>query len=247
MKDLLRENDGSRPSRLAMARAYTGEAEPPAGDAYGAWAAEVDAAKARLEPFDFEVLRAAAARVDDAPAARPAPTKAPWWRSLWLVPVLAAAVVVMVMVLPGEDTRTTRAKGDVDLDFLVMRGGAVEPGEEGEVLRAGDRIQFTYRADGLDSLVLLSVDGEGTLSVFYPAQGDIPVSIIPGDRHVLQGSIVLDDAPGPELFVGVFSPSSVDEARALVEDAWAKGGADAVEALRDTDPAVDVVRVSKGR
>ena len=35
------------------------------------------------------------------------------------------------------------------------------------------------------------------------------------------------------------------EARELVEDAWAQGGAAAVTRLKETDPAVDVVMVQK--
>lgn len=241
---LLRINDGARPSRLALALALTGEAEPIEGPEAEAYAAEVQAAKAALPAFDFEVLRAASERLDEHPLARPEPEAAPWWRRFFIVPVLALAAAALISVnLPDEPSR--RSKGSADLDFLVLRDGQVTPGVEGEALSAGDRVQFTYDADGLDSLVLLSVDGAGTLSQFYPARGDTPVAVVPGERRVLEGSIVLDDAPGPELFVAVFGPSDVEEAKELVMQAWEAGGAAAVQALKDSDPALDVVTIGK--
>ncbi|MEY3213569.1 MAG: hypothetical protein RIT28_4050 [Pseudomonadota bacterium] len=238
-------NDGTRPSRLALARAATGETAPQSGPEALAYAAELQDAEASLAPFDWEILRAAAARVDDErPAPAPAPAT-PWWRRFGLVlaPALAVAAALLIAVLP--DAPSSRAKGDVDLDFVVLREGRVMPGVEGRVYGPGDLLQFTYRAAGHEQLVLLSIDGEGKVTVFYPSQGEAPLAVVPGERHVLDGSIALDAAPGPELFVAVFGPSSVGEARALVEDAWTQGGAAAVTRLKQTDPAVDVVMVQK--
>lgn len=65
-------NDGTRPSRLALARAATGETPPLDGPEAAAYAAELHDAEASLAPFDWEILRAAAARVEDErPAAAP--------------------------------------------------------------------------------------------------------------------------------------------------------------------------------
>jgi hypothetical protein len=239
-------NDGTRPSRLALALAATGETAPQSGPEALAFAAELQEAEATLAPFDWEILRAAAARgEDERPASAPAQATPPWWRRLGLVlaPALAVAAALVVAVLP--DAPSSRAKGDVDLDFVVLREGRVMPGVEGRVYGPGDLLQFTYRAAGHEQLVLMSIDGQGKVTVFYPSQGDAPLAVVPGERHVLDGSIALDAAPGPELFVAVFGPSSVSEARELVEEAWAQGGAAAVTQLKETDPAVDVVMVQK--
>jgi hypothetical protein len=238
-------NDGSRPSRLALALAATGETPPQPGPEALAFAAELQEAEATLAPFDWEILRAAAARVEDERPARAVAEAPPWWRrfGLLLAPALAVAAALIVAVLP--DAPSSRAKGDVDLDFVVLREGRVMPGVEGRVYGPGDLLQFTYRAEGHEQLVLMSIDGQGKVTVFYPSQGDAPLAVVPGERHVLDGSIALDAAPGPELFVAVFGPSSVSEARELVEEAWAQGGAGAVNRLKDTDPAVDVVMVQK--
>ncbi|MCK6525190.1 DUF4384 domain-containing protein [Myxococcota bacterium] len=239
-------NDGDRPSRLALARAATGETAPLGGPEALAFAAELQDAEASLAPFDWEILRAAAARVEDKPeAVAAAPAPPPWWRRLaWaFAPLAVVAAALALVVLP--DAPSSRAKGDVDLDFVVLREGRVMPGVEGRVYGPGDLLQFTYRAAGHERLVLLSIDGEGRVTVFYPSAGDTPLAVVPGERHVLDGSIALDDAPGPELFVAVFGPSGVEEARELVEGAWSRGGAAAVSALKETDPAIDVVLVQK--
>lgn len=235
-------NDGARPSRLRLGRAATGEIPPISGPEAARYAAELDEARAQLAPFDAAILRAAAERVQDP---RPVPTPAPWVRRLWVLPSLALAFAALLVVLPRGDTN--RPKGSVDLDFLVLRDGMVQPGQHGGAYKAGDRLQFTYRADGLDRLVLLSIDGAGTLTVFYPAAGDEPVPVVPGDRHVLEGSIELDDAPGPEVFVAIFGPSSVEEAEEMALDAYKHGGADGLDALAKSDGATDTVRIEKLR
>jgi len=102
---------------------------------------------------------------------------------------------------PGEPPDVPiRLKGAVDLSFYVMQEGSVHPGVEGEVLREGDRIQFTYLAAGHESVVLLSIDGDGVVTVFYPEVGEDPEPVVPDGPRVLEGSIELDDAPGPEVF-----------------------------------------------
>ena len=158
------------------------------------------------------------------------------------MPALAAFAALLLWVRPDPGVR---GKGQVDLDFMVLEQGIVRPGVEGERLRAGDQIQFTYTAPGLDSVVLLSVDGEGTLTVFQPQVGDEPVAIVPGEKRVLEGSIILDDAPGPEVFVAVFGASDTLEAVQLAKDAWDAGGTPSVLALSEEDPAIATLRIQK--
>ena len=144
------------------------------------------------------------------------------------------------MLTPRDPNRLKG--GSSDLGFYVQRGGNVFPGDPANPLQTGDAVQFTYRT-AADRLVLLSVDAEGVVSVFWPAHGEEPVEVVPGERHVLDGSVVLDDAPSPEVFVGFFGDWTVDRARARAEDAFAEGGVDAVDALGDADDA-DIATVS---
>jgi len=240
-------NPGTRPSRLLLARHATGElsgdTSPSSPDTAGAaaWRAGLDANRPRVEPFDMEVLRARAARLEDTtePRTRPAPA---WRRWLLLAPVLAVAMAVFLAVRPGP---TNRLKGNADLGFYVLRGDEVYPGDPDATFRAGDRLQFTYRA-AHDRLVLLSIDGDGRLTRYFPEAGEVGVPIIPGDRHVLDRSILLDDAPGPEVFLGFFGDAwSVQQATALAERTYADGGADALVALSAEDPSIAALLLEK--
>ena len=240
MSDDFDINDGSRPSLLDRGRALTQETEAPVDPEYSA---QVQHASEGLEAFDWEILKKRAARLEQDQKAwsEPAPKRA-WWKAMWLVPALAMAAAALIWVSPEP---TTRAKGDVQLEFMVLDGDTIRPGVEGESLGAGDQIQFTYIAPGLDTLVLLSVDGEGTVTVFQPQVGDEPVAIVPGEKHVLDGSIILDDAPGPEVFVAVFGAADTFEAVLLARDAWEAGGTESVLDLERRDPAIATVHIQK--
>ena len=257
-------NTGSRPSRLALARHATGEARLPdalvAQPDAAAFLASLEAERARVEPFDFEVLRARSERLGD--EAPPTSATAPWWRRTWFAaPVLALAAALFAVRAPDPAARPpadatdaaastppesgpNRLKGEADLGFYVLRGDRVYPGDPSETFRAGDRLQFTYRGP-YSSLVLLSVDGDGRLTVFYPEAGERGVPLVPGDRHVLDGSIVLDDAPGPEVFLGFFGDGwTVSRAREAALAAYASGGAAALVALAD-EPSVSAVPLER--
>jgi len=166
-----------------------------------------------------------------------------------LAAVAAAAVVLAVVqpwrapVEPDEGVAPgTRIKGAVALDLYALQGGDVVEAEPGVVLRPGDRIQFTYTSGPLDHLIVLGVDGRGTLSRYYPDHGAGSLAVTPGARMVLEDSLVLDDAPGPEVFVAIFSddPLQVAEVEVAIQDALAAGEGDP-RALLDLQlpPALD--------
>ena len=237
-------NAGSRPSQLELARRLSGELARDHSEAEDALEAAIASSAPALAEFDFEILSSAAERFAEEPRvgeARSEDAALPWWRSWWLVPALAAALAVLIFIIPRDHSAV---KGGADLDFVVLVDGELRPGTEGAVLREGDRLQFSYYAPGYNDLVLVSIDGDGVLSVYYPFEGDTPLPIVPGERHFLDGSIQLDGADGPEVFVVVFGSGSVEGALELVELAYATGGHGAVQALRD-EPGVDTIRIEK--
>ncbi len=230
----MRINDGSRPSALRIARHHTGEEPLSAAELAGAAAelAALEAEKGRVPAFDWTVLSAAAHRVEQPRTPAVAPRRSWWWGFL---PALAVGLVLVFMRIPPEGNRL---KGEVNLGFYLLRDGQVLPGDPDGPVRADDRIQFTYHAATYDSIVLLSLDGRGQLTVFYPETGEEPQPVIPGETHVLEGSIRLDDAPGPETFIAFYGVDSVSEARERAQGAWKEEGIAGLRALAAQSPDV---------
>ncbi|MBM4393532.1 MAG: hypothetical protein FJ090_20605 [Deltaproteobacteria bacterium] len=235
-----RINDGSRPSRLAIGRHRAKEIELPPEQAESAaaaaWNAEIDAAQP--PPLDIAALRRRA-------EADPPDNLVPLFRRvvtyLGAAAAMAAAAVLAVRVPDGEPTN--RTKGEVDLGFYVFRDGEAFPGDPSDAVRAGDQLQFTYHPAGFNQLVIVGIDGNGTAQVYFPDEDEAPLTVTPGERHVLEGSILLDDAPGPEIFVGFFDGTEPEEAARELRLAWNAGGRKAIEALdaERTDVAILVL------
>ncbi len=239
-----------------------------------AWLQELEDAAPRVQPFDAGRIRSRARHIlrqersagldavqestrDAATgqAVRPLPrllsriwhgmTRGAHWRRKLLLPgltAMAAAAALLVVVVPQHGNRS---KGGADIDFYVLRGGEVHPGNEDELHMEGDRIQFTYRSSEASDLVLLSVDGYGQINVFYPESGDQPEEIIPGQRRVLPGSIELDDAPDFELFIAFFGTATVSGAVAETGEVLGREGLDGLLAAFADDPDVDTIYIKK--
>lgn len=231
----LRVNPGDRPSRLELGRRLCGESPGAVDPAFAEAVAQTIP-----EPFDLVALVARSERLVDPTPAAPA-RRHPWWG--WAPLLLGAAAAVFLVVSPPDAGRTKG--GDTDLGFLVLKDGQPLLGDPTALYRAGDRLQFNYLAGGHDHLVLLSTDGTGAATVYFPAEGEEPVPVFPSGRHVLDASIILDDAPGPEVFVAFFGDWTVSEATERVEAAWRAGGADAVSRLDVSDPSIATLLLEK--
>ena len=190
------------------------------------------------------------------PTVQPLDPAGAWWRHqllqlrrltasprTWAAAAMAVAAVALVVSLmprptePGPEpigagftdpVSLNRLKGEVSLDMYALRDGAVVEVEPGEALQPGDRIQFAYTSGPLNNLVLVGVDGRGVISRYYPDQGAESLAVVPGAEVVLEDSLVLDDAPGPEVFVAVFSdrPLDVLEVEQAALEALARGQGD---------------------
>jgi hypothetical protein len=110
---------------------------------------------------------------------------------------------------PVEDDLGTRIKGGGRLSFFVASGDAVHRGNVGEVLRAGDRVEFVLALPEARYVAVLSRDGRGNASVFFP-QAPRAERLEAGPAVKLPTSTELDDAPGREDVYGLFCPEAVE-------------------------------------
>ncbi len=140
---------------------------------------------------------------------------------------LAAAALLLVIVQPSDPEElspsqgaapklapTTRTKGAPTLHFHVRRDGRVFEGGPGDLIRPGDALRFAYSWPEGGELAVLSRDGAGTVSAYFPA-GERTFTAAPGEKIDLPGAVLLDDVVGDEVLYGVFcaeaTPLSVIE------------------------------------
>lgn len=173
--------------------------------------------------------------------ARPAPS--PWRRFL---PVLAACVPVLAVLLLAPrmlEEGGVRTKGN-EFKVVAARGGG-EPAMLGpdSPVRAGDALRFAYESPEPGHLLVLELDGRGMASVFHPFGGGASAPLPALQRDFLPGSVVLDDAPGPEWLFAVFSPRPLDAAPLLAQLREQAGRAEPT--LSCPDCRVSVLRLQK--
>ncbi len=141
------------------------------------------------------------------------PAKAPsWWAGLlshWhaglgAAAAAAAVVVVVVVATPDESNRT---KGGVEgprVSFFVKEESAARLGHAGEELKAGDQIQLAVKDVDKKALVVVGVDGAGSVTVYASESVQGGLSKGAGSPRVLPASLVLDETTGPERFFVVY-------------------------------------------
>ncbi|RKG90909.1 ActD-like protein [Corallococcus sp. CA053C] len=221
------------PDELAAARARLAQ-EPDGPSRLAALEADSRAILARLPPQAVarEVMARAArpeaavagAHVVAAPTRAEASPPRPSWRFLpVLVPVLAAAaLVVLVRPSTSSDVREapaawgttpgilepTRSKGlQPRLDVHRQSAARSERLTDGAHAQAGDVVQLSYASAGKPHGVLLSVDGRGAVTQHLPSPGEsgqepghLSAVLERSGTHLLPRAYELDDAPGFERF-----------------------------------------------
>jgi hypothetical protein len=145
----------------------------------------------------------------------------PFMRFWWVLPLAAtAAALFMVVVLVNRDVDESKSakqpvedsnvlvKGDPTLHVYAKRGESVFPVKQGVSLRPKDRIRFVVEPAENRYLLIVSRDATGKLTLYYPPGAVRSGTLRPG-RNELPGSIELDEAPGTESLIAVFSDSSL--------------------------------------
>lgn len=178
------------------------------------------------------------------------PRRRPRVFSLAISAVMVAAAAVIAVIglstdpIPGPGQPDTVIFRGSPLAVYVAQGAQLHPYDGRTPVGAGDVLGFRVRADGHNGLSLLSVDGRGTVSVFFPARGTTPEPLDGTGMVELSGTVMLDDAPGPEVFVALFDQPA-DVAFKLVQDTYAAGGHDAVRQLAEDRTDVATAEVMR--
>lgn len=259
---MIAPNDGNRPSRLALARYATGELDGEAlrdlearlDPSARAHLDALDAVRAEMPPLDVAKVRKRAAAIaegDPPSLVLPPPAnddrgfRSKRWFGLagGLVAVAAAALATFAVVGPSTQP-SVRFRGAEALELYQVVGDEARPYTGGTALGENDVLGFSVVNAGHDGVVLLSVDGTGTVSVFYPTDGDAPAPLPRSGKVPLPDTVILDGAPGPEVFVAVFD-RPVSEARAELQRRFQSGGHEAVEAWADEAQGVVAVAVAR--
>ncbi|MCB9654412.1 MAG: hypothetical protein H6729_09825 [Deltaproteobacteria bacterium] len=162
---------------------------------------QFDSAPERLDQMErLRRLQTSAARDSVSP-------RSPW-RFAPLAMASATGLVVAISLLGEPDFR---AKGDLAvLEVFVTEGEASRP--LGASCRAGDRLQgriVTTRPH----VLLLEQDGRGIIRILEAIDGVDSNPKVPADRPTRR-AWMLDDTPGVERFVALFSEAPISEAKA---------------------------------
>ena len=91
------------------------------------------------------------------------------------------------------------------------RDEQIERLAEGDLARAGDRVQLSYVAAGRRRGVIVSYDGRGKVTLHYPDTAHASPRLHAGGAVPLDHSFELDDAPGFERFVLVTAPEEDED------------------------------------
>lgn len=130
------------------------------------------------------------------------------WRLL-AAPLVAAAAACVAMLFWFEDDRSkTQLKGHPTLGFYVKHEGATRVGGPGERVVPGDQLRFTVTTHSPQYLAVVSVDGAGKPSVYYP-MGPEMAHHPAGPQRALELATELDETLGKEVVYGFFCADKI--------------------------------------
>ncbi len=138
-----------------------------------------------------------------------------------LVGLAAAAAFALVVGTKGAgdgDELGVRSKGTSRIGFFVKHGEHVREGGDGQVVYPGDQLRFYITSLKPQHVAILSLDGAGAASIYYPA-GGTSESVGVLRNHAVDSSVLLDDALGEERLWGIFceAPFELEPLREALE------------------------------
>jgi hypothetical protein len=122
----------------------------------------------------------------------------------------AALVALFIAFSPGSREQGDRVKGSHRLGFFVRRGEDTLEGMPGQRVFPGDQLRFVVTMREAAHVAVLSRDGAGKASVYFPTTGTHAQRLAESAARPLDGAIELDDTLGRERILGVFCPESFE-------------------------------------
>ncbi len=131
-------------------------------------------------------------------------------------PLLGLAAAIALVLVPRVDQTVTplpdvrRGKGDEQaIAFFVKRGERVMRGSDLPALEPGDQIRFAYTSNDPTYLVIISVDGAGVASTYFP-EANQPVELVGATEGLLPIATELDDTLGRETIHAFFCDGPIE-------------------------------------
>lgn len=139
----------------------------------------------------------------------------------------AAAALIVVLRMPAEpEADLVRTKGMGSIGFFVRHGGSVRRGQSGEQVAPDDALRFVVTSGVARYVAVLSRDGAGHASVYYP-NGSTAARVEAGVDRPLGASVVLDGVLGEERLFALacgepteLAPLLAGLSKALAEPTW---------------------------
>ncbi|MBI2566805.1 MAG: hypothetical protein HYV63_07230 [Candidatus Schekmanbacteria bacterium] len=130
----------------------------------------------------------------------------------WIAAAATAAAAIFVALLPqlrhdgGIDGTGIHMKGGPRLHVVRERSGAVAELADGELVRAGDRLQFRVDLPADAEVMVVGVESSGAIYPCYPLGASGSTAARAGAGIALAGAVELDDSAGDEYLHLVVCP-----------------------------------------
>lgn len=126
-----------------------------------------------------------------------------WSTAVAALAVAATAVLVMQYPKLSGQADSVRSKGSPHLGFYVKHGTRVDLGTDGQTVHAGDQLRFFVSLNQPLHFALLSRDGVGGVTEYYPGTGHSQ-RVSAAQNKNLDSSIELDGILGREELWAIF-------------------------------------------
>jgi len=141
----------------------------------------------------------------------------------WVLPTLAiAASLILVFrtdLLNLTNSDYLGSKGHFDFGLYYKREGApAEKVNSGVALKKGDRIRFSYASPVDAYLMIIGIEGNGEVNLYFPEEAETSLQISANEHKNLPQAFAVNASQPKERFIALFSkkPLSFAEVKQTV-------------------------------